>query len=192
MNKILRLSFVAALAAISSMSFAQSTVVTFSPTTDKYGTSTAGPVEITKDNVKMAITKGIANNNYAYRVYKGETLTISSTSNEILKIEIPCDNYGEGKYLADGFETTEGLVISGDKLNATWTGSSNSVALKATTHQVRPKSITVTLKDNVTAGINTVATEANEDAPLYNLAGQRVSKDYKGVVIQNGKKFINK
>lgn len=30
------------------------------------------------------------------------------------------------------------------------------------------------------------------NAPIYNLAGQRVSKAYKGVVIQNGKKFFNK
>ncbi len=30
------------------------------------------------------------------------------------------------------------------------------------------------------------------NAPMYNLAGQQVSKNYKGVVIQNGKKFFNK
>lgn len=30
------------------------------------------------------------------------------------------------------------------------------------------------------------------DAPLYNVAGQRVNKDYKGIVIQNGKKYINR
>ena len=30
----------------------------------------------------------------------------------------------------------------------------------------------------------------NDNAPMYNLAGQRVSKSYKGVVIQNGKKYI--
>jgi len=32
----------------------------------------------------------------------------------------------------------------------------------------------------------------NADAPMYNLAGQRVSKSYKGVVIVNGKKMLNK
>ncbi|MBP5258583.1 MAG: hypothetical protein J6Z41_07615 [Prevotella sp.] len=31
-----------------------------------------------------------------------------------------------------------------------------------------------------------------ENAPIYNLAGQKVSKSYKGIVIQNGRKFINK
>lgn len=30
------------------------------------------------------------------------------------------------------------------------------------------------------------------DAALFNLSGQRVTKDYKGVVIQNGKKVVNK
>lgn len=32
----------------------------------------------------------------------------------------------------------------------------------------------------------------NTNAPIYNLNGQRVTKDAKGVLIQNGKKFINK
>ncbi len=44
-------------------------------------------------------------------------------------------------------------------------------------------------------GISTVAVEnaeLNIDAPMYNIAGQRVSRSYKGVVIQNGKKFIVK
>ena len=34
------------------------------------------------------------------------------------------------------------------------------------------------------------ADQLDADAPLYNLAGQRVGKDYKGIVIQNGKKFV--
>lgn len=46
-----------------------------------------------------------------------------------------------------------------------------------------------------TTGISAVSTSANslnDSAEMYNLAGQRVTKAYKGVVIQNGKKFINK
>lgn len=43
-----------------------------------------------------------------------------------------------------------------------------------------------------TAGINDVVAAKAENAVLYNLAGQKVSKDYKGVVIANGKKFIQK
>ena len=32
----------------------------------------------------------------------------------------------------------------------------------------------------------------NDNAPMYNLAGQRVGKDYKGIVIRNGKKVVMK
>ena len=44
-----------------------------------------------------------------------------------------------------------------------------------------------------TSGINdiTAGVQFDENAPVYNLAGQRVSKDAKGVIIQNGKKFMN-
>lgn len=47
---------------------------------------------------------------------------------------------------------------------------------------------------STTTGINgTTTVDALDDsAPRFNLAGQRVNKDYKGVVIQNGNKFIVK
>ena len=42
-------------------------------------------------------------------------------------------------------------------------------------------------------GINSVNVEKeNANAPMYNLAGQRVNNNAKGIVIQNGKKFIKK
>lgn len=44
------------------------------------------------------------------------------------------------------------------------------------------------------AGIEEIEAGKTEDAnaPMYNLAGQAVSKNYKGIVIKNGKKFMNK
>ena len=39
---------------------------------------------------------------------------------------------------------------------------------------------------------NLTKSQFDNDAPMFNLAGQRVGKNYKGVVIQNGKKFMNK
>lgn len=43
------------------------------------------------------------------------------------------------------------------------------------------------------SAINTIkAAEQNANAPIYNLAGQQVDKSYKGVVIQNGTKRIQK
>ena len=48
--------------------------------------------------------------------------------------------------------------------------------------------------EDTTTGIANidVNTKFDVNAPMYNLAGQRVSKSYKGVVIVNGKKMLNK
>ena len=52
----------------------------------------------------------------------------------------------------------------------------------------------LSIEENVPSGIEnvTVESELDENAPVYNLAGQRVSKDTKGILIRNGKKFINR
>ena len=45
----------------------------------------------------------------------------------------------------------------------------------------------------VPTSINSITTDAADaNAPAYNLAGQKVGKEYKGVVIKAGKKFIQK
>lgn len=38
----------------------------------------------------------------------------------------------------------------------------------------------------------TVREKITFDGPIYNLAGQRVDKDYKGIIIVNGKKYLNR
>ncbi len=44
-----------------------------------------------------------------------------------------------------------------------------------------------------TTGINNITTDVDSaDAPVYNLAGQRVGKNAKGVLIKNGKKYVVK
>mgnify|MGYP000786176899 FL=1 len=47
--------------------------------------------------------------------------------------------------------------------------------------------------DNTTSNINGITIDdADANAPVYNLAGQKVSESYKGVVIKAGKKFVQK
>ena len=48
--------------------------------------------------------------------------------------------------------------------------------------------------DAVPTGIDTVKadTKFNADAPAYNMAGQRVNNSFKGMIIKDGKKFMNK
>ena len=50
-----------------------------------------------------------------------------------------------------------------------------------------------TVAPTTTTGISGITTdEAAKDAPVYNLAGQRVGKNAKGVLIKNGKKYVVK
>jgi hypothetical protein len=39
---------------------------------------------------------------------------------------------------------------------------------------------------------NVAATAKAENARMFNLAGQEVGKNFKGIVVVNGKKFMNK
>ena len=53
--------------------------------------------------------------------------------------------------------------------------------------------ILMTKKVKETTGITNITTDAADvNTPTYNLAGQKVGKEYKGVVIKAGKKFIQK
>ncbi len=53
--------------------------------------------------------------------------------------------------------------------------------------------ILMTKKVAETSGIANITTDATlENAPVFNLAGQKVGKAYKGVVIKAGKKFVQK
>ena len=44
----------------------------------------------------------------------------------------------------------------------------------------------------IITAINTIEADKAQDGVIYNLAGQKVDKSYKGLVIKNGKKVINK
>lgn len=60
-------------------------------------------------------------------------------------------------------------------------------------YHVSVKEAAAYMIDGTLVGISNLTVEAeNADAPAYNLAGQRVSKNYRGVVVKNGKKLIQK
>lgn len=46
--------------------------------------------------------------------------------------------------------------------------------------------------DDEATGIHTIEAASAANGAMYNLAGQRVDKSYKGIVIVNGKKYLNK
>lgn len=91
--------------------------------------------------------------------------------------------------------TTEGNVIVVVPLNAEKKSKIMQLGIQGSA------GVTFTIKkayfataEKTPTGISNVvaAPNANPNAPIFNLAGQKVSKAYKGVVIQNGKKFVQK
>ena len=61
-----------------------------------------------------------------------------------------------------------------------------------TTYELDKENILISLNGKTTGITNITTDEAAKNAPVYNLAGQNVTKAYKGVVIKNGKKMIQK
>jgi hypothetical protein len=48
------------------------------------------------------------------------------------------------------------------------------------------------VEGGIATGISNIAAEKASNSAIYNLAGQKVSNDFKGLVIKNGKKFVVK
>lgn len=77
---------------------------------------------------------------------------------------------------------------------STASAAAGIIYLDATPAAAAGKGYTLVFESEAT-GINAIDNgelAIDNDAPMYNLAGQKVTKSYKGVVIQNGKKYINK
>lgn len=108
------------------------------------------------------------------------------------------DKYAEGKFnyyandgeskimLYDKFNKVGGVADLTDGEKYTVVGLFGAI-FKSTPEILPTKSIAET------SGINNIsADDATLNAPAYNLAGQKVSESYKGVVIKAGKKFVQK
>jgi hypothetical protein len=49
------------------------------------------------------------------------------------------------------------------------------------------------VQGNGESGINTIKNDiGNANAAIFNVAGQRVNNNYKGLVVKDGRKFMNK
>ncbi len=97
-------------------------------------------------------------------------------------------------YLTDGINKIQVygsfMTLPTFKENMTYTVTGVVVWFN-TTLEIAPRSEADIV--SVPTAISNIKAEAiNENAPIYNLAGQRVNKTAKGILIQNGKKFVNK
>lgn len=72
-----------------------------------------------------------------------------------------------------------------------FTVGANTAYLPATVG-TNAKVLRMAFADDIATGVEAVAAAEGESEVLYNVAGQQVGKDYKGIVIKNGKKYLNK
>ena len=88
---------------------------------------------------------------------------------------------GESIQLFDKFKIMEAALLS-EPTSYTVTGI---LVIYKDSYQLYPTAI------GATVGIqNTTISTFDPSAPVFNTAGQRVSPNYKGIVIQSGKKFV--
>ena len=138
----------------------------------------AGKGLSTEVYVKGIITSvGTLNTQFNSLSYK-----ISDNGEATNELEVYSGKYfgGEGFTSADQLKAGDVVIIKGKlkKFN-------NKYELDMNNQLYSLNGQTTNIKD-----ITTEATDTN--APAYNLAGQKVGKEYKGVVIKAGKKFIQK
>jgi hypothetical protein len=200
--KIKAILMTAAMAFVSTMAMAQAKL-TAEPLNVVPGEEFTLPVNMTSDNLASTITMTIKGSEglSITRVARGESLTQK-------------DDYGEYYYDAPDFWASNGtLLISTMSQTATvpdgefikvigtadptFTGGTITISKicivnKAADQLNTEETLTVDVTA-VTTGINGVKNvEEKVNAPMYNLAGQRVNANAKGIVIQNGKKRIVK
>ncbi len=179
----------------------------FSPT-DYRSKTGAFTDPITIDPITVQFAKGtgagtttdpawyVTNNVGHMRLYRSGTLTVTSVSAPITKIEIEFTAAGytpsESTWAADAGE----FEISAETL--TWTGETSKVVFTNTagSSHVRIKAISVTYGEAATptdpsTGISAVATESTGARIVFDLQGRRVvSPRAGGVYIVNGRKVV--
>ena len=103
---------------------------------------------ITKDGVTITVSQGILgtyNNEAHYRIYKNQTLTVTSTVGNVKKVTFTCTANDDAKYGPGCFTWSTGdYTYSG--ANGTWTGDASEVVFTASTNQVRATQIVVELQ----------------------------------------------
>ena len=144
--------------------------------------------QITKNGVTLDVTSGILgtwNNENHYRIYKNQTLTVTSTVGNIAKIEFTCTANGDEKYGPGCFTASTGEYGHDGAAVGTWTGDAATITFTASANQVRATQIVVTLAsatavEDVTVGATPVKVIENGQVliirgeNIYNVLGAQV------------------
>ena len=143
MIKTLRYSLLSLLVLVCGSAFAQKTV-TFDATVDSYGANeNTNDIVLTKDGVTLSVTQGNFGNGSQFRIFKGQSITVSAEGGNVTSIVFTCTAAGTAKYGPGCFDAVEGY--SYDEKVGTWTGDASEVTFTAVSNQVRATKIEVSV-----------------------------------------------
>ena len=152
----------------------------------------AGKASSDKSNLDVIYVDDIAmiyNSGLKSAQYKNTTPLSFADNKAAIEIEgkaneadFSIDSDGEGAYISKVLKTNEGE-----------TGKSTLYITITSNDLQKSNCFEVAITDKTATGIFNIKSDSNAtSSTLYNLAGQQVSNSYKGIIIKNGKKYINK
>lgn len=151
----------------------------------------AGKASSDKNNLDVIYVDDIAmiyNSGLKSAQYKNTTLSFANNKTAIeiegkaSEADFSIASDGEGAYISKVLKTNEGE-----------TGKSTLYITITSNDLQKSNCFEVAITDKTATGIFNIKSDSNAtSSTLYNLAGQQVSNSYKGFIIKNGKKYINK
>lgn len=151
----------------------------------------AGKASSDKNNLDVIYVDDIAmiyNSGLKSAQYKNTTLSFADNKTAIeiegkaSEADFSIASDGEGAYISKVLKNNEGE-----------TGKSTLYITITSNDLQKSNCFEVAITDKTATGIFNIKSDSNAtSSTLYNLAGQQVSNSYKGIIIKNGKKYINK
>lgn len=149
----------------------------------KASSDKSNPDVIYVDDIAMIYNSGLKS-----AQYKNTTLSFADNKTAIeiegkaSEADFSIASDGEGAYISKVLKTNEGE-----------TGKSTLYITITSNDLQKSNCFEVAITDKTATGIFNIKSDSNAtSSTLYNLAGQQVSNSYKGIIIKNGKKYINK
>lgn len=149
----------------------------------KASSDKSNPDVIYVDDIAMIYNSGLKS-----AQYKNTTLSFADNKTAIEiegkanEADFSIASDGEGAYISKVLKTNEGE-----------TGKSTLYITITSNDLQKSNCFEVAITDKTATGIFNIKSDSNAaSSTLYNLAGQQVSNSYKGIIIKNGKKYINK
>lgn len=162
----------------------------------RYSTTGNAPSDFTNTVRQQTAASSWAE--YSFELPVGaKYFAIVCTSNNKMMLQIDDITYEKGGLSAQSYNVyRDGELIANVSApaatytDATTTSGSHTYNVSAV-YDDGESSLSNDANTTVT-GISSIKTVKDADAPVYNISGQRVGKDYRGIVIRNGHKFIRK